>query len=438
MIGQSKILIVEDDDDLAEALAATLTRAGYAFERACDGGEALAGLGHSHVQLVLSDVRMQPMDGYELLAQLRQRHPGLPVVMMTAYGTIAEAVAALHGGARDYLEKPFDAKTLRATVARNILPLPPGNLVAESPDFRRAIELARRVARTDVTVMIRGESGTGKEVVARFIHAASDRAQGPFVAINCAAIPEALLEATLMGHEKGAFTGAIRSSPGKFEQAQKGTLLLDEIIEMPVGLQAKLLRVLQEREVERIGSQRRITLDVRILATSNRDLEAAVREGVLREDLYYRINIFPLTLPRLSARQEDIVPLAEAVLRRWRTAYGEGPSVLSESARAALLAYSWPGNVRELENVMQRSIVLTNGDEIAASALGLVGGAPGCNSVGLTGDMKQHERERIASALRATNGLRGEAAHRLGISPRTLRHKLKQFRDAGTPIFEQG
>jgi len=377
MVGESKILIVEDDADLAEALAATLTRAGYALERVRDGTEAVAVLGRSSVQLVLSDVRMQPMDGYELLAWLRQKHPGLPVVMMTAYGTIAEAVAALHGGARDYLEKPFDAKTLLAKVARNILPLPPGNLVAVSPGFRQVIELARRVARTDVSVMIRGDSGTGKEVVARFIHEFSDRAQGPFVAINCAAIPEALLEATLMGHEKGAFTGAIRSSPGKFEQAQKGTLLLDEITEMPVGLQAKLLRVLQEREVERIGSQRRIALDVRILATSNKDLEAAVHDGTLREDLYYRINVFPLTLPRLSDRREDIVPLAEAVLWRWRTAYGEAPATLSGPAREALLAYSWPGNVRELENVMQRAIVLTNGSEIAAAALGLAGGAPG-------------------------------------------------------------
>jgi len=436
------LLVVEDDADLAGALEATLTAAGYDVVQATDGATALKALRQhaAAVRLVLSDVRMSPMDGYTLLDELRRHYPDLPVVMMTAYGTIAEAVAALHGGARDYIEKPFEAATLTAKVREHLRVAPAGDIVADAPEMRRATALAQRVATTDVTVMLTGPSGSGKEVMARFIHGASPRARGPFVAINCAAIPESLLEATLMGHEKGAFTGALRSSPGKFEQADGGTILLDEITEMPVALQAKLLRILQEHEVERVGGQRRIPLDVRVIATSNRDLDAAVAGGMLREDLYYRLNIFPLPLPPLCERREDIVPLAQNVLARWRRAHGEAPAGLDGDARAALEAYDWPGNVRELENVIQRAIVLSGRGLIESDMLGLpevaAPGGAADGPPGLGDEMRRHERERIQAALRAAGGTRREAADRLGISPRTLRHKLKQFRDAGEPITE--
>lgn len=434
------ILVVEDDVDLAAALDVTLSGAGYQVECAGDGTKALQRLDTiaADVRLVLSDVRMRPMDGYTLLAELRQRHPDLPVVMMTAYGTIAEAVEALHGGARDYLEKPFEAGLLIDKVRAHLRLVPRGGLVAESSAMRRTIALARRVAGTDVSVMLTGPSGSGKEVMARFIHDVSARADGPFVAINCAAIPESLIEATLMGHEKGAFTGAVRSSPGKFEQANGGTILLDEITEIPVGLQAKLLRILQERELERVGGRQCIPLDIRVIAASNRDLDQAVAERILREDLYYRLNVFPLVLPSLSERPADVIPLALNVLARWRCTYGEGPSGLSAAARQALEAYQWPGNVRELENVMQRAIVLGGSGLIEADMFGLPSPSVGRECSGLNNELRKHERERIRAALQVTDGVRSVAAHNLGISPRTLRHKLKQFRDAGEPIIEVG
>ena len=298
-------------------------------------------------------------------------------------------------------------------------------------------ELARRVAATEVTVMINGASGTGKEVLARFIHAQSARAGGPFVAINCAAIPDTLLEATLFGYDKGAFTGAQRSTPGKFEQAQGGTLLLDEISELDLGLQAKLLRVLQERELERVGGHETIELDVRVLATSNRNLREEVAASRFREDLFYRLNVFPLTLPPLRERPRDILPLAQVLLQR-RAPPGAPAPALSPEAGERLLEQRWPGNVRELDNVMQRALVLRRGDLIQAADLCFEdphGEAPRVSTaVGLSADLRSVEGQRILAALHRVNGSRASAAELLGISPRTLRYKLARLREAGTAI----
>ncbi|HEX6993022.1 MAG TPA: sigma 54-interacting transcriptional regulator [Gammaproteobacteria bacterium] len=314
------------------------------------------------------------------------------------------------------------------------------SLVAEDDASKRIVALARRVAESDVSVMLTGESGVGKEVFARFIHAHSARRTGPFVALNCAAIPEALLEATLFGYEKGAFTGASDARPGKFEQADTGTLLLDEVTEMPLGLQAKLLRVLQEREVERLGAARGRRVDVRVIATSNRNLRDAVAEGVLREDLYYRLNVFPLHIPPLRERPGDIVPLAEFLIRRH---HKDGPTRPrpTPAALARLTAYDWPGNVRELDNVMQRALVLQHGDRIDFEDIRIedaplrrvalpLDRAPGA----LDRARRASEGELILDALRAEKGRRKAAAERLGISPRTLRYKLARLRELGVAV----
>lgn len=316
-----------------------------------------------------------------------------------------------------------------------------GDLVACADASRRMVELARRVAASDCTVLISGESGTGKEVLARFIHCNSPRAQQPFVALNCAAIPDNMLEAMLFGYERGAFTGAAAAHPGKFEQAQNGTLLLDEITEMPLALQAKLLRVLQEREVERIGSRQNIALDVRVLATTNRSLRAEVAAGRFREDLYYRLNVFPLQLSPLRERRDDVLPLAMRLLNS-RSKPGTRIPALSADAAHRLLTYPWPGNVRELDNVMQRALILVNGPVIDAEHIhfeyemqsGSAAPAMRVDSAVLSDSLENTERGLILEALRAGNGNRRDAAERLGISQRTLRYKLARLRDAGVDV----
>jgi two-component system response regulator FlrC len=303
--------------------------------------------------------------------------------------------------------------------------------VATDPVSRQLLALAARVAASDAAVMLTGESGVGKEVYARFLHQASGRHAGPFVAVNCAAIPENMLEAMLFGYERGAFTGATESRPGKFEQAHGGTLLLDEITEMEIGLQAKLLRVLQEREVERIGGRRVIPFDVRIVATSNRDLRAAVAEGRLREDLYYRLNVFPLHVPALRERPGDLLPLARHLLERHA---GGRRLQLSACAESRLLAYGWPGNVRELENVVQRAMVLCTGNVVDAAALHIEDAPRPASAPRLDAEVRNHEEQLILNALRVEQGSRKEAAARLGISPRTLRYKLARMRELGLAI----
>ncbi|MDP4943885.1 MAG: sigma-54 dependent transcriptional regulator, partial [Alishewanella sp.] len=364
-----KILIVEDDAGLREALIDTLSLANYQVLSAASAEEALLLLKKQSVQLVISDVQMGSVSGLTLLKTLREQYPQLPVLMMTAYATVQDAVEAIRLGAIDYLSKPFSPEVLVSTVARYVVAEPTDSFtpIAAAEQSKALLQLAERVAHSEASVMILGPSGSGKEVLARYIHQQSARAAEPFIAINCAAIPDNMLESTLFGYEKGAFTGAVAACPGKFEQAQGGTILLDEITEMPMNLQVKLLRVLQEREVERLGSRKTIKLDVRILATSNRELAQAVADGLFREDLYYRLNVFPLSWPALAQRPEDIVPLAEHLLRRHCHKQQRPTCQLSKAAKQRLTQHSWPGNVRELDNVIQRALILQGGIEIAAA-----------------------------------------------------------------------
>ena len=433
---QLPILIVEDDRDLREALADTLRLAGHTVLVAEEGGMALEILARQPVGLVVSDVMMHPMDGHALLKAIKARWPEVPVLLMTAYGMIEKAVEAMRDGAANYLTKPFEADRLLAEVARYLLTAPAdADVVAEDAMSRELLALARRVAASNATVLITGESGTGKEVMARYLHRHSPRAGKPFVAINCAAIPDNLLESTLFGYEKGAFTGATSSQPGKFEQADGGTLLLDEISEMPLALQAKLLRVLQEREVERVGGRAPIPVDVRIIATSNRDMEAEVAAGRFRGDLYYRLNVFPLHLPPLRSRREDIVPLARHILARLAAQAGRPGLAFSAQAERELTLYPWPGNIRELENVIQRALILAPGGLIEAAHLHLPAAkiaapaTPAPTPEAPPTDIKSLERRHIMEALAAEGGSRKRAAARLGMSERTLRYKLARYRE---------
>lgn len=449
----ARILIVEDDNALREALCDTLELAGFDYIAAESGEAALSLLAGNHVEMVVTDVNMPGIDGHELLERIKQQQPGLPVMLITAFGQVHKAVDAIRAGAVDYLMKPFEAKALVDAVRRYAQ----GALsadeaedpVAEETSSKQLFQLARRVAASDSTVMITGESGTGKEVLAQYIHRHSPRRNAPFVAINCAAIPENMLEATLFGYEKGAFTGAYAATPGKFEQANGGTLLLDEISEMDQGLQAKLLRVLQEQEVERLGSRKLIKLDVRVLATSNRKLETYVADGKFREDLYYRLNVFPLQWKPLRERRADIVPLAGRLLAKYCTKMNRPPAQFSPDAQEALSQHAWPGNVRELDNVVQRALIMQAGTAISAADLLLnpdnvttdlctqletTAVADVEDASQLEAGMQQHEFQLIIDALKATGGSRKTAAENLGISPRTLRYKLAKMREAGLDL----
>jgi len=445
-MSQPKVLVVEDDLSLREALSDTLQLAGYSVFNAADGIAALEILEQDKVDVVVSDVQMAPMDGSALLRAIKNHYPTLPVILITAYGTIQKAVEAMHDGAADYLVKPFELDALVNLIEHYTASLidDPIGLIAEDQRTRHLMELSKRVADTDATVMISGESGTGKEVFARFIHNNSRRGKGPFVAINCAAIPENMLEALLFGYEKGAFTGAYRSSAGKFEQANGGTLLLDEISEMDLGLQAKLLRVLQEREVERLGGRKVIPLDVRVLATSNRVMRDEVDAGRFREDLYYRLHVFPINLPPLRDRKGDILPLARFLLQRY--AGGQPLPELTKEAETHLLGHMWPGNIRELDNVMQRAMILKRGNNLIPDDL-CFESTSGSQSTSqadiielperandLVDELRKKEQLLIIEALQAGNGNRKYAAMKLGISQRTLRYKLARMRDEGISI----
>ena len=433
--GQPGILVVEDDAALSEALVDTLALAGYRVDAAPTAEAALTALRRELPGLVLSDVQMPGMDGHALLRSIKSVSPGLPVVLMTAYGQIDKAVEAMRDGASDYLPKPFEPDRLLAVVARHLRFTPDAAasaLIAEDSASKAILDLALKVAATDATVLLTGESGVGKEVYARFLHQHSNRSKGPFVAVNCAAIPENLLEATLFGYEKGAFTGAASSQPGKFEQAQGSTILLDEVTEVPLHLQAKLLRVLQEREAERVGGRSPIRLDVRVIAASNRDLGEAVRQGRFRDDLYYRLNVFPLEIPPLRKRPRDILPLARHFLERFAGSIGKHDMRLSAAAEAELTRYDWPGNIRELGNVVQRAMILAPGGEIAPEHLLLPRAtvkAAAAAEVGVEGKaIKDVERDMILQTLERCGGSRKRAAEELGISERTLRYKLQRYR----------
>ena len=458
---QYDVLIVEDDVALCEALCDTLELEGYRVAAAKNGTEALSLLGKHGFRLVVSDVQMPVMDGLELLSNMQHNAGQTPVLLMTAYGTIAKAVEAMQAGAADYLIKPFEAKTLVDKVAGLIAAAPQiaCERVIADEKMKKLYGLASKVAKTDVTMLLEGESGTGKEVMARYIHRNSHYHTGPFEAINCAAIPENMLEAMLFGYEKGAFTGAVQSMAGKFEQAQGGTLLLDEVSEMDIGLQAKILRVLQEKEVERLGSHRKISLNVRILATTNRKLKEYVQQGRFREDLYFRLNVFPIKMPPLRERVGDILPLAMELLMKHSPSAKVSCS-FDTAAIAKLQSYSWPGNVRELENVVQRALILQSYGRIGVDELIFEDeilqmptlqeqlpylaqppeavnsdGQADTMAIGCLGDgVRSAEEKIILQILNEASGSRKTTAEKLGISPRTLRYKIARMKESGIMV----
>ena len=459
-----QILLVEDDTDLREAISVTLRLGGVehqAFECAED---ALPAIDPEAEQMLVTDFRLPGMNGLQLLAKARERHPQLPVVVMTAYADTQLAVQALKGGARDFLIKPFMPQQLLEVIARhNPSPKPAktgmdAEIIAADPAILAVKNRCERVAGTGATVLLTGESGVGKDVFAKQIHQLSDRRNKPYVAINCAAIPENLLESTLFGYEKGAFTGAAKAQPGKFEQANGGTLFLDEIGEMPLELQAKLLRVLQDQVVERLGSLRSIHCDVRIVAATNQDLQQRVKDGKFREDLYFRLAVFPIRIPPLRERKNDILPLAEHFLVRYGRTMGRQGLKLSPASQNDLANYPWPGNVRELENAIQRALLLSDGEMIEPADIELHGSqvpaqtASPAQPTALDGtalayvldqestasgaqDMDSIEREHILKVLKQVGGNRKEAVNILGLSERALRYKLKAYKEAGF-LFE--
>jgi len=455
----AKILVVEDDSELQEALVDTLELNGFEVVAVSSAEDALVAL-DDEIAMIFTDIRMDGMNGYDLMTRIRAIKPYLPIVLMTAYGTVEQAVEAMKAGAVDYILKPFEADVL-VEKAKSYFYRDASSdedFVVADPTTIQLKALAQKVAESDTSVMITGESGTGKEVLARFIHNHSTRNKEPFIAINCAAIPENMLEATLFGYEKGAFTGALKAMPGKFELAQNGTIFLDEIGEMKPELQAKLLRVLQEREVERIGSSRIIKLDVRVLSASNVDMKSAISKGSCREDLFYRLNVFPMRLPPLRDRPKDIAAITERLLQRHCGGRRVEP-MISAPAMRALIQYPWPGNIRELDNVIQRALVMMSGDAIQLQDIfldetfadltdSITSEYSGLESVKISEtapvrdveppsasmDLKEREVQIILETLKANNGHRQKTAEALNISPRTLRYKLAKFKEQGLEV----
>jgi len=479
-----KVLIVEDEPVVRNLQTEIFTRRKFAVSAAETLAQAETLLTRESFDLVMLDIRLPDGDGQQFLERLATLPERPLVVMVTGYGSIESAVACMRAGAFDYVLKPFTPSQIdiilkKAQAFRQLIQVnkllsdqqgeDEGAIIGKSPTMLRLRQLIERVAPTDATVLITGENGTGKEMVARELYRRSPRRQNPFIKVNCAAISENLIESEFFGHERGAFTGATDRREGHFELANQGTLLLDEVSEIPANLQAKLLRVLQEREFERVGGNRTIKVNVRILATSNRDLLSYVEKGAFRQDLYYRLNVFPVHVPSLRERAEDILPLAEHFLARYARKFGIKVAGFSESARNAMVSYRWPGNVRELQNTIERSVILTEeGRLVSAAALGLpvvgsvtssgeallnssvpfdfearieAANAPAKTSGVSTTDadgkvltIAELEKEAIKMALQQTGGNRTKAAELLGISIRTLRNKLQEYRDAGAPI----
>jgi len=432
------ILIVDDDPGFRKLLETILRQEGYRLETAGSVSEAVRHGARQRFDLVLSDLKLPDGDGLLILRRFSEMAPGTPFVMITAFGTVSTAVEAMKLGAVDFLEKPLRSpQELRRLVRRVLEGQPAGAerspattsagfacppLIARDPVMLEVLELARKVAPTNATVLLMGESGTGKEILARCIHQNSRRAEAIFLALNCAALAPTLIESALFGHEKGAFTGAVAQHQGVFERANGGTLLLDEIGELDANLQAKLLRVLQDRTFERVGGRQQIQVDVRLIAATNRDLKKMVEEGRFREDLYYRLNAFPLEIPPLRKRPADIPELARHFLARAAKNLGKPELTLSDAALRALQEYSWPGNVRELENMMERVAILCEG-EVRPEDLPIAaveGAQPPVR-------WKQIEKEAILEALRRNAGNRTKAASELGISLRTLQYRLKEY-----------
>ena len=453
------VLVVEDKESLRAMLRKTIETRGWSVDEAGDAYEARRRLAASRYLVVLTDLRLPAGSGFEVLQAARDSDPEMPVVVMTAFGTVDEAVRAMKEGAADFLTKPVDTDHLmvlldRAIERRRLLTeyvllkeeyqrrfgLP--RLLGEDPALKETMLALQRAASTDATVLLLGESGTGKELMARSLHQLSARAKGPFVAINCAAIPETLLENELFGHEKGAFTGASGRKIGRAEMAHQGTLFLDEIGDLPLPLQGKILRLVQEKQFDRVGGTQTISVDVRVVAATNRDLKEAVAAKQFRDDLYFRLSVFPVEIPPLRRRRGDILLLAEAFLEKFARELGRRDLRLGEEAKRALVEHSWPGNVRELQNCLERAAILCDGREIGPEHLRLADGETSgptlADVLDLSGPLAEvsrraaarAEEEAIARALAATDGDRAAAAERLGVSVSTLRRRLRESPDA--------
>jgi two-component system, NtrC family, response regulator AtoC len=445
MTTQLKVLVVDDEESIRELLQESLSLWGYAVSTACDGVEAL-GLIRSHLfDAALLDIRMPRMDGLELLREIRRRNVAIPVVVMTGVPSVSTAVEALQQGAYDYLQKPLVLEVVRHLMARlterrqlnrvvQVLrsrldgEMPERELVGVSPAMTEIRAIVAKVAATDSPVLIEGESGTGKEVVAATIHRRSARSTGPFIPVNCGAIPGDLLESEFFGHVRGAFSGAVADALGLFRSAHGGTLFLDEVAELPPALQVKLLRVLQEREVRPVGSTKTYTIDVRVIAATNRPLEEALRNGALRRDLYYRLNVVRIVVPPLRERKRDIAPLVSAFLRQFNQRFGRDVTGVSPEALAAFQAYDFPGNIRELENLLERAYALGVKTEITLADLpALSPRVPASLSPTDVPTLAQVERELILRALDVYGNDRDQAARALGISRRTIYRRLKEY-----------
>lgn len=445
-----RILIVEDEDKLRRVIALHLQEEGYDTDEAPTAEEALPRM--AQAGLILSDLKLPGMDGIGLFTRSRQMGLRVPLILMTAFGTVENAVEAMKQGASDVLLKPFSLDQLSAVVAKALEveslrqentrlreelghQYDTGNLTAASPQMREILAAVDRVAATRTTVLLCGESGVGKDLIARTIHHRSPRAGRPFVKINCTAIPEELMESELFGYEKGAFTGANASKPGRFEQADTGTAFLDEIGDVPLPVQVKLLRVLQEREFERLGSNRTRQVDVRVIAATNADLRQALAAGTFREDLFYRLNVFPLTIPPLRERKEDIPLLAERFVRKFSREMGGAVTGISPAALARLQEWSWPGNVRELENVIERSLLYSSGDTLQPEDIRMDAFARPSTAAPAAGEtflpsgvtLDEYERQLIREALRRANGNKSQAARLLGLTRNALRYRLSQM-----------
>ncbi len=451
-MASERILIVDDEDGMRRLLGRVLSRQGYETSTVASGAEALRMVASERFDLVVTDIKMPEMDGLQLLEELKAYEPSLPIIVMTAYGTIENAVQALRFGAYDYIAKPFETDEIKLTVAKA---LERERLLAEnrylhaelegrydfsgivggSPAMQQVYEMASSVAVSNANVMITGESGTGKELLARSIHYSSLRKEKPFVVLNCAALSEGVLESELFGHEKGAFSGALDTRKGRFERADQGTLFIDEVAEMSMAAQVKLLRVIQEHEFERVGGNKTISVDVRIVAATNKKLEDQVKEGKFREDLYYRMNVVNINIPPLRSRREDIEPLTRYFLEKYSTETGRKISDLAPRALSCLLAYDWPGNVRELQNAIERAVVLSKnsiltprdfpqsvqGDDQICLQIPEKGGS-------LTEILEDLERQLILQTLQREDGSQTRAAETLGIKRTTLRYKMEKYR----------